>query len=106
MRILFDESMPKPLAADLIGHSVRTVVQCGWTGAKNGRLLTLAAQNFDVLITADRNIRHQQNLKSLPVAVIVLATPDGLLPSFKLLVPKLLATLANLTPRTLTELQL
>ncbi|NGZ83413.1 DUF5615 family PIN-like protein [Duganella aceris] len=106
MRILFDESMPAPLAADLTSHSVRTVVQCGWGGTNNGQLLKLAAQSFDVLFTADRNIQYQQNLNTLPVAVVVLTTPDGLLSSFRQLVPKILATLPTLAPRTLIELQL
>lgn len=106
MRILLDESMPRIFAADLVGHKVRTVAQCGWSGTKNGKLLALAANGFDVMITADRNIRYQQNLQTLPIAVVVLATPDGLLPSFQKLVPKLLAALPAIPPRTLIELQL
>ena len=89
-----------------MGHEVRTVVECGWEGISNGKLLTLASTDFDVILTADRNIRYQQNLKKLPVAVIVLVTPDGLLGSFEQLVPKLLVALTHLKPRTLTELQL
>lgn len=90
----------------MVGHLVRTVVECGWEGTSNGKLLTLASMSFDVVLTADRNIRYQQNLKKLPVAVIVLVTPDGLLSSFQQLVPKLLAVLTQLQPRTLIELQL
>ena len=104
MRILFDESMPRPLAADLTGHDVKTVVQCGWSGTQNGKLLALASQSFDVLITADRNIKHQQNLGALPIAVVIMATPDGLLASFRQLIPTLLVTLTTLSPRTLVEI--
>lgn len=106
MRILLDESMPNPIRLMLIGHVVQTVVECGWEGISNGKLLALAAASFDVLVTADRNIKYQQNLKKLPVAVVVLITPDGLLPSFQQLVPKLLVALRQLKPRTLIELQL
>jgi hypothetical protein len=106
MRILLDESMPNPIRQRLVGHVVRTVVECGWEGVSNGKLLALAATSFDVVLTADRNIKYQQNLKKLPVAVIVAVTQDGLLSSFEQLVPKLLVALTQLAPRTLIELQL
>lgn len=98
--------MPRRFAASLSGHDVRTVGQCGWAGTKNGRLLALAATQFDVLITADRNIQYQQNLKALPIAIIVLATPDGRIRSFQQLVPRLLATLKSFVPFSLVELRL
>lgn len=78
----------------------------GWDGISNGKLLTLAAASFDVVLTVDRNPKYQQNLKKPPVAVIVLATPDGMLSSFEQLVPELLETLTQLKPRPLIELQL
>jgi predicted nuclease of predicted toxin-antitoxin system len=106
MRILLDESLPAPLASSLVGHQVKTVGQCGWTGIKNGKLLALAGSNFDVMLTADRNIQYQQNMKTLPIAVVVLVTPDGLLPSFHKLMQQLLAALSALVPRTLIELKL
>lgn len=105
MRILLDESMPKQFATALTGHDVRTVVQCGWGGTNNGALLALAATSFDVLITADRNIKFQQNPKSLPVTIVILVTSDNLLPSFQKLAPELLARLPLITPRTIIELQ-
>ena len=106
MRILLDESMPRRFAASLSGHDVRTVGQCGWAGTKNGRLLALAATQFDVPVTADRNIQYQQNLKALPIAIVVLATQDGRISSFQQLVPRLLATLKSLVPFSLVELGL
>jgi hypothetical protein len=51
MRILIDENLPRKLAAHLEGHECRTVVECGWSGKKNGELLTLADPQFDVLLT-------------------------------------------------------
>lgn len=104
MRILLDESIPKQFAASITGHDVHTVVQCGWAGTKNGKLLALAANSFDAFITTDRNIKYQQNLKTLPITVIILTTSDNLLPSFQKLAPQLLARLPLLTPRTLIEL--
>ena len=44
------------------GHECETVRDAGYSGKGNGELLTLAEKNFDVFITIDQNIRHQQNL--------------------------------------------
>ncbi len=53
MRILLDESLPRDLAVLLVGHEAVTVRAAGWSGVKNGKLLALAATNFDVFVTAD-----------------------------------------------------
>ena len=68
MRILLDESVPRRLGPLLLGHEVATVAENGWAGIENGRLLALAATQFDVLLTADRNIEYQQNQSALPLA--------------------------------------
>ena len=65
MKLLLDESLPRPLADLLPGHDVRTVVQSGWSSLSNGELLRKAATEFDALVTADQNIEFQQNLKAL-----------------------------------------
>jgi hypothetical protein len=62
MRLLLDESVPKRLRRSLADHSVRTVVEAGWSGVKNGKLLALAAAEFDAFITVDKNLPFQQNL--------------------------------------------
>jgi hypothetical protein len=54
MRILLDEDIPRRLAALLVGHEVSTVQRNGWSGVKNGRLLELAAAEFDVFLTMDK----------------------------------------------------
>ena len=71
MRVLLDECVPRALRHELPGHEVKTVAEAGWTGAKNGELLRLAARQFDVLLTVDSNLAYQQNLANAPVAVIV-----------------------------------
>ncbi len=103
MRILLDESLPRRLKDELSGYNVSTVVECGWSGAKNGRLLALAATNFDVFLTADQNLQFQQNLSALPVAVIVLVSSDSRLNSLRPLVPEVLATLGRIQPRSLVR---
>jgi len=53
MKILLDESLPKRLKKDLKEHHVKTVPEMGWQGKKNGELLKLMLDHFDVFITAD-----------------------------------------------------
>jgi predicted nuclease of predicted toxin-antitoxin system len=64
MRILLDEDIPRRLAALLVGHEVSTVQRSGWSGVKNGRLLGLAAAEFDVFLTMDSDLEFQQNLST------------------------------------------
>ena len=105
MRVLLDESIPRPLAALLVSHEVRTVTQLRWTGIKNGELLSRAtAESFDVVLTADQNIEFQQNLSKLPVAVIVLIAKTNRIESLELLVPEILAVLEALQPKTLRRI--
>ena len=56
MRILIDECVDWRLLRDLPSHDVKTVRQMGWTETVNGSLLKLAEQNFDVLVTTDKNL--------------------------------------------------
>ena len=101
MRVLLDESLPRPLARLLVGHDVSTVRDQGWTSLSNGELLGRAAESFDVLLTADQNIEFQQNLAALPLAVVVLIADSNRLESLEALVPDLLEALKHVQPRTL-----
>lgn len=103
MRILLDESLPRRLKADLAGHDVATVVECGGSGVQNGKMLALAAERFDVFVTADQNLQYQQNLSALPVAVLVLVSRDNRLQTLQVLVPQILASLARMQPRSLVR---
>jgi len=85
MRLLLDESLPRRLRDELIGHAVSTVPECGWSGVENGQLLSLAAARFDAFITADQNLQYQQNLKALPISVVVLVARDNRLESLRTL---------------------
>ena len=73
MKILFDQGVPKPLQAHLSGHAVSRAFQLGWANKKNGELLTLAeAAGFELLLTTDQNLLHQQNLRQRKIAVFIL----------------------------------
>jgi hypothetical protein len=74
MRILFDQGTPVPLKEYLVGHQVQTAFELGWSRLTNGELLAAAEGRFDVLITTDRNLRHQQPLSGRKLAVLILPT--------------------------------
>jgi Domain of unknown function (DUF5615) len=87
MRILLDESLPKDFAPLITGHEVSTVKAAGWSGIKNGKLLSLAGAEFQVFVTADRNLEFQQNLTTLPIAVVVLVARSNRVQHLERLVP-------------------
>ena len=62
MRLLLDESLPKPFGRLLVGHDVDTVIDAGWSGLTNSKLLEAAQHRFDCLLTADQSLAYQQNL--------------------------------------------
>lgn len=100
MRLLLDESVPVRLRRFLPSHSVKTVVEMGWGGVKNGALLVLAAKEFDAFLTVDKNLPYQQNVAHLPVAVIVLEAYSNELGALLPLVQNLEQALGNLQPCT------
>lgn len=65
MRVLLDECVDRRFAKDIIGHDVKTVAEMEWVSKRNGELLVLAEQAFDVFITVDRNLSFQRNLLRL-----------------------------------------
>ena len=104
MRVLIDECLDWRLARGLPGHTVTSVQRMGWAGVKNGRLLALAEQQFDVLITGDRNVSFQQDIPQFRIAVVVLAAASTQLKDTLPLIPPLLAMLPQLQPGTVTVL--
>jgi hypothetical protein len=73
MRVLIDECLDWRLGRALTGPTCTSVQRMGWSGIKNGNLLSLAQEQFDVFITGDRNLSFQQNTSSLRIAVVVLS---------------------------------
>ena len=75
MCILFDQGTPVPLRKLLNSHQVETAFERGWSTLTNGELLATAEQErFEVFVTTDRNLRDQQNLGGLRIAIIVLSS--------------------------------
>ena len=131
MRILIDESLPSYLKHALVEHETFTVQDMGWTGIKNGDLLTNMFANvgqiykfalhfaleklhwrrywltrtetrFAVFLTADKNLRYQQNLIGRPFAVIVF--PSNKLSVVKALLARLREELTSITPGRVIEI--
>jgi hypothetical protein len=63
--------MPHQLRLHLLDHDVFTAVHVGFSGFKNGELLRAAeAGGYDVLLTGDLSIEHQQNMIGRRIAVV------------------------------------
>jgi predicted nuclease of predicted toxin-antitoxin system len=76
MKILFDQGTPAPLRRALKGHAVATAYELGWAELDNGELLAAAESEFDVLVTTDQNLRHQQSLSGRHLAILILPTTN------------------------------
>ena len=88
MRVLLDECLPRRLKRELVGHEARTSPEMGWANMRNGALLGLAVGQFDVFLTADRNLSYQQELGSFDIAVVVLVARSNHLDDLRPLVPR------------------
>jgi predicted nuclease of predicted toxin-antitoxin system len=97
MRILLDECLLARLRRDLPGHEVQTVPRAGCSGIKNGKLLRLIADaaKYDVFLTMDKSLPHQQRIKNLPFAVAVLRARSNRFEDTHPLMPELLRRLAE-----------
>jgi predicted nuclease of predicted toxin-antitoxin system len=98
VRILLDENLDWRLERFLPGHEVKSVPRLGWAGLKNGKLLTRAQENFDVLITMDSSMVAEQNLARFRIAIVALRAPSNRLADTSPLIPKVLALLPTLKP--------
>jgi len=78
IRVLIDECLPRQLLQWLTNSKpawmVQSVQGAGWASMKNGVLLREANGKFDVLVTADKNMHHQQNFLGLDISVLVFPT--------------------------------
>jgi len=104
VRILFDQGTPAPLRDHLPGHSVETAYEKGWSALRNGELLAKAEAEFEVLVTTDRNLRHQQNLAERRIAILVLPTTSW--PRLQQITQKIAAAVDVLKPGQYVEVPL
>lgn len=105
MRILFDHNIPAPLRRYLSGHQVDTARERGWEGLNNGELLGAGERNnYEVFITADQSIRHQQNLTMRGIAILVLT--DNLWPNVRQKTEEVLQAVNLLEPGQYREIEI
>ncbi len=99
MRILFDHGTPRGLARMLEGHPVQEARELGWDTLSNGELLSAAeTAGFDVLVTTDQNLPHQQNLAGRRIGVVILGSARWRLIELK--APQILASVNTVKPGT------
>ena len=102
MKIIIDECVPSIVKRGLPERNIVSVQDKGWAGIKNGELLRLVAAEFDVFITSDKNLRHQQNLATIDLAILLL--PSNQVPVVKALLPNINDALSVIDPRDFIEI--
>jgi len=98
VRLLLDECVPRRLGRELVGHEVRTVQEQGWSGLRNGELLSQASSDFDVFITVDQGIPFQQNLIGLDIAIVAMTARSNDIGDLLPLVPRVLEAVSGAEP--------
>lgn len=105
MLILLDHSTPAPLRYALKGHVVVEAVERGWERFVNGALLAAAeAAGFEVFVTADKNIRYQQNLAGRKIAIVTLRNAQW--PVLRRYVERVLAAVNAAVPGSYAEVDI
>ena len=98
MKVLLDECLPKKLKREVEADEVKTVPEVGWASKKNGELLRLAQRDFDVLLTNDQNLEHQQNLTTFDLAFVVLVALTNDIEDLKPLMPAVNEAMRTIQP--------
>ena len=97
MRILLDNNIDHRFLKFFDGYSVEHVQKIGWDKLKNGDLITSAENaGYDALITADKNLQYQQNLKGRKISILVLSPLFVDFQGTKPLIPQIMMALDNL----------
>ena len=105
MLILFDNGVPAPLRHALKGHVVVEAFERGWDKFLNGELIAAAeAAGFQVLVTTDKNIRYQQNLRARKISFVVLGNQQW--PTLSRYVEKVVAAVNAATPGSYVEIEI
>jgi hypothetical protein len=105
MLILFDQGTPRGIARWLPEHTVKEARSQGWDRLTNGQLLKAAEDaGFDVLLTTDKNLPYQQNLKDRKIAVVALG--KGRWRLIKPVISKVVTAVNMAQPGTYTEVDI
>jgi hypothetical protein len=97
LKILLDQNAPRPLAKLLVGHEVKRAAEFGWAELKNGMLLTAGEDaGFDVLLSGDKTIPHEQNIAARKIALVCMS--DNHWPIVKHHVPAIFQAIEQVAP--------
>lgn len=103
---MLDEFLPRKLKREFTGHKVFTIDESGFKGLRNGELIKSASENgFEVLISVDRNIEHQQNKANLLLAVLVLTANTNRIESLLPLMAKALEVLESIKTGEIVKIE-
>ena len=106
MRVFLDENVDPRLMERLVGFEVESIQTQGWFGVSNGELISRIEASYDVLISHDQGLVHQQNWEGRSLSLIVLRTKSTELAAYESGVPKLLETLAAIGRGEIVRLEL
>jgi predicted nuclease of predicted toxin-antitoxin system len=99
MRILLDENVPVDVLPVLreAGHEAESVNFIGWKGLENGVLITQAQQNFELLLTRDKDFHEEYLTRYVTVrfGIVLLAIPQQPGPSYAAVFTRLWPAEAN-----------
>jgi predicted nuclease of predicted toxin-antitoxin system len=98
VRILLDECVNAGVCKAFPGHAVKTVAQSGWRGTDDGPLLILAQEQFDVFVTIDSNLEHQQNLKKFNLGFVIVSVRSNEINSYLHLFAQLKEAAESVSP--------
>lgn len=105
MRVLFDKSAPYGLARHLEGHAIAKSADSGWGRLENGDLLAVAErEGFEVFLTADKNLRYQQQQTGRAIALVVLGHSPW--PLVRQHIPEIVAAVNAAAPGSYTEVDI
>jgi hypothetical protein len=105
LKVLVDESLPIALAAEIKGHDVSTVRAQRWLGLRNGVLLRAAVDaGFEVIVTADTALRHQQNLERIGIGVVLVSRVRNRMRDLRPLLQRILIAIDQARPGRLIEI--
>jgi hypothetical protein len=105
MRVLFDHGTPSGIARSLSEHDVTEAIERGWDRIFNGELLKVAeAAGFDALLTTDKRIQYQQNLKGRKIAIVVLGNSTWRIA--RLYLDRIALVIADASPGSYSEVDI
>ena len=86
------------------GHECRTVQEAGWAGKKNGELLSIVENDFDVLVTVDTNLQYQQNLTGRRIAIVIFQSASNRLDHLRGHFPACVLAIETIKPGEIAQI--